>query len=448
MAFDRLLGVFSRTEDKNTTSHAGNGISRILFKITFILLGLGLLAVLTETILHSFFRKNKNGKDEIEVVTPTTTTPSTTTASPTTNASFKAFSADQYDIKSGVLEVTQTTFEYFLETCNLPLDNAISIGENVGFNLEVGKAYQLCQDKETGTHLLSYKPDNYRQVVITLETGEVEKIELASTIKLAQFATLIGEGLNVSLNARPYSLEILEQIQKILEYSIALQKLQPDDRVRIIYEEKRIAGETVGIGNILAVSIESRTNGNYQGFLASNGEYYSATGQTLKGFFLRSPVDYVRITSKFGPRWVKEVYEAAKNHGGTDFAAPENTEIFSTANGIVDFVGYDDENGNRIRIDHQNGYFTSYLHLNAWVKTLKKGSPVRQRQVIGYVGKTGKRTTGFHVCYRFKKGGQEVDSQDSRNYPSGGSALSDELQTEFYTTRDSLTILLNQTSFN
>jgi murein DD-endopeptidase MepM/ murein hydrolase activator NlpD len=362
MAFDRFLGLFSKVETTSATSSGNSGISRILVKIGFVLLGLGLLAVLTETILHSFFRNNKKDKDETEIVAPS---PSTKVSEPTTSANFITFSADKYDIKSGVLEVNQTSFEYFLETCNLPLDNAISIGENVGFNLEVGKAYQLCTEKEAGTHLLAYKPDNYRQVVITLETGEIQKIELPSKIKLAQFATLIGEGLNVSLNARPYSLEILEQIQKILEYSIALQKLQPDDRIRIIYEEKRIADEVVGIGNILAVSIESKTNGNYQGFLAENGEYYSATGQTLKGFFLRSPVDYVRITSKFGPRWVKEVYETAKNHGGTDFAAPENTEIFSTANGIVDLVGYDDENGNRIRIDHQNGYFTSYLHLNA-----------------------------------------------------------------------------------
>lgn len=122
--------------------------------------------------------------------------------------------------------------------------------------------------------------------------------------------------------------------------------------------------------------------------------------------FLKSPLDYFRISSKFTARRFHPVQKRWKAHNGTDYAAPTGTPIKTTASGVVERTGYTSGNGNYVKVRHNGTYSTQYLHMSKIL--VKKGQHVSQGQVIGKVGSTG-LATGPHVCYRFWKNGVQVD---------------------------------------
>jgi len=153
-------------------------------------------------------------------------------------------------------------------------------------------------------------------------------------------------------------------------------------------------------------------------------DYFDEQGNNLRKFFLKAPVSFSRISSKFTKRRKHPVTGRWKGHFGTDFAAPIGTPIYSTADGVITEASYTKYNGYYIKIKHNSTYTTQYLHMDRSSKTLwkskgiKKGKKVRQGvDIIGYVGKTG-LATGPHVCYRFWKNGKQVDPFKAELPPS------------------------------
>jgi murein DD-endopeptidase MepM/ murein hydrolase activator NlpD len=122
--------------------------------------------------------------------------------------------------------------------------------------------------------------------------------------------------------------------------------------------------------------------------------------------FLKAPLDYFRITSKFSPKRFHPVQKTWKAHRGTDYAAPQGTPIRTTASGVVERTGFTTGNGNYVKVKHNGTYATQYLHMSKIL--VRKGQRVSQGEVIGLVGSTG-LATGPHVCYRFWKNGEQVD---------------------------------------
>ena len=127
----------------------------------------------------------------------------------------------------------------------------------------------------------------------------------------------------------------------------------------------------------------------------------------MKRSFLRSPVDFGRVSSEHGFR-MDPFTQKIKKHGGTDYAAPLGTPIRALADGLVLEASYTSGNGNYIKIKHSAVYQTQYLHMQKFAEGVRANASVKMGQVIGYVGSTG-RSTGPHVCLRFKKRGKEVD---------------------------------------
>lgn len=183
--------------------------------------------------------------------------------------------------------------------------------------------------------------------------------------------------------------------------------LQSGDRFSVIYEVSYSNGEPVRVGRILAAEFINRDKVYralyYQN--GDNGEYYSPEGYSMRRAFLRSPVEFSRISSGFTAARFHPILHKWRAHKGVDFAAPIGAKVRVTAEGTVSFVGEQTGYGNVIIVKHEGRFSTLYGHLSRFAYRLHTGQHVNQGEVIGYVGKTG-WATGPHLHYEFRVDGQ------------------------------------------
>ncbi|MEL7117992.1 MAG: peptidoglycan DD-metalloendopeptidase family protein [Bacteroidota bacterium] len=233
--------------------------------------------------------------------------------------------------------------------------------------------------------------------IIISATQEEEKDQA-----LLLMRALVNQNINLS---------IIDSLDKILSWQVDLRNLKNEDRIKVIYGVEYVDEEYYRLGAIQAVYVKSEEKEVYAFRYENQGEvqYYDQLGRLLERSFLTSPISYAEISSPFNPNRKHPVTGEIKRHGGTDFAAPEGTPIKSVADGVVQDIKYTVYGGNRISVVHDDIYTTTYLHLSAYAENMTPGVEVKQGQVIGYVGATGKNITGPHVCFRFKKGDQEVN---------------------------------------
>ena len=207
--------------------------------------------------------------------------------------------------------------------------------------------------------------------------------------------------------------------QKIYPWTIDFYRLNPNDKFKIIYDAKYINNEFIKINKVYA-AVFQHNNENFYAIpfkddtSLNSVEYFDEKGKNLRNFFLRAPVEFKRISSRYSKSRRHPVTGRVKAHKGTDFAAESGSPIVSTADGIVTAAKYKKYNGYYVKIKHNNTYETQYLHMqkrsvNYWKKKgIKAGKKIKQGEIIGYVGQTG-LATGPHVCYRFWKNGKQVD---------------------------------------
>ena len=189
-------------------------------------------------------------------------------------------------------------------------------------------------------------------------------------------------------------------------------QLRPGDNFKVIYETKYLNGQYIGDGSILAAQlITNKGKDKHNAFLMRDKDktvgYYNEKGKNLRKAFLRSPVDYVRITSRFNPKRFHPVLKKWRSHRGVDYGGPKGTPIRATGNGKIIRRGWSSGYGKHIRIQHANKYTTVYGHFSRYGK-FKKGQYVKQGDVIGYMGKTG-LATGVHLHYEFRVKNRHVD---------------------------------------
>lgn len=197
----------------------------------------------------------------------------------------------------------------------------------------------------------------------------------------------------------------------VYAWQIDFFRIQKDDWFKVIYEEKFVEGESVGVGNILAVQF-GHGGREYNAYYFDQGNgatYFDEEGNSLRKAFLKAPLNFTRISSRYTMRRFHPVQKRWKAHLGTDYAAPTGTPIRTVGDGTVVEAGYNGGNGNYVKIRHNGTYTTQYLHMSKIEKGIRKGTRVRQGQTIGYVGSTG-LATGPHLCFRFWKNGQQVDA--------------------------------------
>lgn len=184
--------------------------------------------------------------------------------------------------------------------------------------------------------------------------------------------------------------------------------LRKGDTFSIIYEMAYRNGEPTGEGKILSAEYVNAGKAHRAVLYRSpsgKDEYYSPSGESLSKGFLRSPLEFSRITSGFSNSRKHPVHGFHRRHTGTDFGAPTGTRIKAVGDAVVTFAGRKGGYGNLLILRHQNGYETYYAHLNGFAKGIRRGASVGQGEIIGYVGATG-TATGPHLHYEVRIGGQ------------------------------------------
>ncbi len=194
------------------------------------------------------------------------------------------------------------------------------------------------------------------------------------------------------------------------------QDIQVGDEFEVIYEEKVIEGRVIDNGSILAARFTNRGK-TYTAVRYTNKQgssnYYNAQGISMRKAFIRTPVDFARISSRFSAGRRHPILNTIRAHKGVDYAAPRGTPIKAAGNGRVLLAGRKGGYGNTIIIQHGNSYRTLYGHMQGFAKGVRNGSNVKQGQVIGYIGTTG-LSTGPHLHYEFMVNGRAVDPMSQK----------------------------------
>jgi murein DD-endopeptidase MepM/ murein hydrolase activator NlpD len=206
--------------------------------------------------------------------------------------------------------------------------------------------------------------------------------------------------------------ELAYAMAEVLQWDLDFARdLQPGDEFRVLYEEVTIERSRPAVGSVLAIDYR-RANGRpleaYRFGGESDGGYYDGAGRPLQKMFLRSPLPYSRVSSRFSNRRLHPVLGVFRPHWGVDYAAPEGTPVRVTASGTVVSAGWDGGGGRTVEVRHPNDYVTAYLHLSRFADGIRAGRTVRQGDVVGFVGSTG-LATAPHLDYRIRRGGRWID---------------------------------------
>lgn len=279
-------------------------------------------------------------------------------------------------------------------------------------SIRSGKELTIVTDLcDSTVNAVVYDADPYRRVLFHLEDSvRVEIVEKDVEIRTEVGGGVIDQSLWVSMNEQGFPTDLIAAMEDALGGSVDFFHIQKGDEYKLIFERKYVEGKPMGVKRLIAASYKSGNNEyNSIRFESQNGEgFFDYEGRPMKKAFLKAPVAYSRISSRFSTNRFHPVLKRNKGHFGTDYAAPCGTPIRAVADGKVTQVSRTSGNGLFVKIKHDKTYETQYLHMSKFGPGMKPGVMVKQGQTIGYVGQTG-LATGCHVCFRFWKNGRQVD---------------------------------------
>ena len=285
--------------------------------------------------------------------------------------------------------------------------------------LTVGKPYTILSTKDSLEQPLYfiYQPNKVNYVVIdfsNFDSINAYNKKKPITIVRKYASGVINSSLSETMDQKGLPYQLINDLSDIYAWTIDFTRVQKGDRFKIIYNERDIEDSIyAGIKSIDAAYFE-HNNETFYAFsyktdsLKKMPEYYDEKGNSLQRTFLKSPIQFSNISSRYNlKRRIAYYGNRVKPHKGTDFAAPVGTSIMATADGRVVKSSYTRSNGYYVKIQHNNKYSTQYLHMQKNGR-IKKGKYVKQGDEIGRVGMTG-NTSGPHVCYRFWRNSRQVD---------------------------------------
>ncbi len=281
-------------------------------------------------------------------------------------------------------------------------------------HLRVGQALEFNLNKDGQLESLHSKLSDLESIALTKsEKGFSFKRELVKPeVQSAYSHGVINSSLFLSAKRAGLSHSLTMDLANVFGYDIDFaMDIREGDEFEVIYEKKVVNGKQVGTGNILSARFTNRGKTytavrytNKQG----NSSYYSANGESMRKAFIRTPVDFARISSRFSTGRRHPVLNKIRAHKGVDYAAPRGTPIKAAGDGRITLAGRHGGYGNAVIIQHGQRYRTLYAHMNNFAKGIRSGSNVKQGQIIGYIGTTG-LSTGPHLHYEFQVNGVHVD---------------------------------------
>ena len=323
---------------------------------------------------------------------------------------------DLFELEEGKIKRNQT-FADILLPYNISHQDIFTIDKiskdvHSARSLVVGKPYTIfySSDSLKKASYFVYEPNDMEYVIYQLQDSlAVFKEERKVEVVEKTMAGLITVSLDHSIRQQGGSAALVNAMADLFGWQMDMRALFKGDWFKVIYEEKLVDGKPIGIGNILGAEFNHRKNA-YMAYAFDQGNglnYFDEEGMSTQKAFLRFPVEYSRISSRYNPNRFHPVLKRRTPHLGTDYAADRGTPIKAAGDGIIIERGFTKGNGNYVKIKHNGTYTTGYLHMSKFGK-YKKGQAVRKGDIIGYVGKTG-LATGYHLCFRFWKRGTQVD---------------------------------------
>lgn len=321
--------------------------------------------------------------------------------------------------------------------------------------LTAGKPYTILSTKDSIAmpQYFIYQPNLLNYVVIDFSNFDsISAYNKKKPFKIVNKTTsgVITNSLSETMDENGLPWELINQLSDIYAWTIDFTRIQKGDSFKIIYNERYIEDTIlVGIKNIDAAYFKHNGEELFAfnfvtDSLKKTSEFYDQNGNSLERTFLKSPVRFSNISSRYNlKRRIAYYGNKVRPHKGTDFAAPTGTPIMATADGRVEKSAYTRANGYYVKIKHNDTYSTQYLHMQKNGR-VKKGQYVKQGDVIGRIGMTG-NTSGPHVCYRFWKNNRQVDPFKQK-LPAGKPVPS-ELKTNFEIYKIPLEETLNQINF-
>ena len=284
--------------------------------------------------------------------------------------------------------------------------------------LRVGNSYRAYYDDadtlSDGGRLryLVYERDRASSIVFSCESPYEAWVYKKPVYVESRYADVtINSSLWNDMRDAGVSPLLILSLSDIYAWTIDFFGLQKGDRFRVLYDERMCDGEVLAVdtvryaifsndGNDLPmVMFDQKDGGNI---------WWNEKGESMRKAFLKAPLQYSRVSSGFSYARKHPVTRKVQPHTGVDYAAPAGTPVMTIGDGVVTSVKYEGAGGNTVRIRHNSVYSTAYLHLSKYAKGLKAGQRVRQGEVIGYVGSTG-RSTGPHLDFRVWQNGSPIN---------------------------------------
>ncbi|MGV8998075.1 MAG: M23 family metallopeptidase [Parvibaculaceae bacterium] len=271
-----------------------------------------------------------------------------------------------------------------------------------------------------------------------------EQIKQELTKGYARAAGEINSSLFIDASQAGVPVPIIIEMIRMFSYSVDFQReIHPGDKFEVYFDRKLdTTGAAVKSGDIsyASLTILGKPHKLWR-YKSDDGtwDYFDENGRSMKKFLMKTPIDGARISSGFGSR-KHPILGYTKFHAGVDFAAPRGTPIYAAGNGKIEIAGWVNGYGNFVRIKHANGYETGYGHMNGFAKGMHPGVTVRQGQVIGYVGTTG-RSTGPHLHYEVIVNGKKVNPLGVK-VPTGTTLAGADLK-KYKATRTSIMTAMN-----
>lgn len=253
-----------------------------------------------------------------------------------------------------------------------------------------------------------------------------------------EVAGVVNSSLWVAMQESGTSPMLAVEMSHIFGWSVDFFGIQKGDEFRLIYTREYVDETPLDNYRIVAASFCASDSTVYAiPFVQDNEElFYNADGNSLEGAFLKAPLDYYRISSRFTNSRFHPVLRRYRAHHGVDYAAPAGTPVYAIGSGKVIAKAFQaGGGGNYVKIRHNSTYVTTYMHLSRFAKGLKVGDAVKQKQVIGYVGSTGV-STGPHLDFRVHENGKPINPLTIKSQPK--KPISEDNKAAFSIVADSL----------
>ncbi len=247
----------------------------------------------------------------------------------------------------------------------------------------------------------------------------VEQFVKPTTIKTRTGEFVVETSLWNAIVDADMNMELALQLSDIYAWTVDFFGLQKGDGFKVYYDELFVDTVSVGISKVHAASYKHGDKELFAVFYENDevSGYWDLEGNNMKKAFLKAPLSFSRISSKFTYARKHPVYKTVRPHTGVDYAAPMGTPVMAIGDGVVTFKGYKGGGGHTVKIRHNSTYESAYLHLSKYGKGVVSGARVSQGQVIGYVGSSG-TSTGAHLDFRIWKNGTPIDPLKMESPPT------------------------------